>query len=360
MQCGTTVFAAFLMVVAAPPSCAIAQGLPDDFLIALERISLHCGGACPAYTVSIDAQSNVRYDGKMYVRVVGPATDRIPDSRVRALAASLDQIGFFKLRDRYTEFRNPDGTASLVDHYQQTFVTVRRNGESKRIEASQGVPPGLTELVRQIDEAARTQRWIRIDVPTLRQLAVDGHRPTADQRGDWLRLALAADEVDVIKALLDMGADSLALSGDSKTPPLMMVRSGAAARALIEAGADPLARMEHGATPLGGAVWQRPDVTEVLLKAGVPADLRIDLDGTTALIVAAANGNIGVVRLLLAAGADPRVRGRGATALEAALDARRSTVGQSAALREMFRQGFVEDFDAVIAALREALAAKPR
>jgi len=332
--------------------------VPDDFLITLERTWLHCGGQCPAYTVSIDAQGNVRYDGKMYVRVVGTASDRIPASRVRALAASIDQIGFFTLRDRYTEFRNPDGTRSLVDHYQQTFVAVRRNGESKRIEASQGVPPGLTELVRQIDEAARTQRWIRIDVPTLRQLVMDGHPPTADQRGDWLRVALSADEVDVIKALLDVGADSL--SGESRTPPLMMVRSGTAARALIDAGADPLLRVAHGATPLGMAAWQRPDVTEVLLKAGVPADLRIDLDGTTALIVAAGNGNIGVVRLLLAAGADPRVRGRNLTALEAALEAQRSAVGRSAAFRALLQPRFVEDFDGVIAALKEALAKRPR
>src|SRR5687767_15971775 len=86
--------------------------VPDDFLITLERTWLHCGGQCPAYTVSIDAQGNVRYDGKMYVRVVGTASERIPASRDLALAASLDQLGIVTLRDRHTELRNPDGTSS--------------------------------------------------------------------------------------------------------------------------------------------------------------------------------------------------------------------------------------------------------
>ena len=359
MRRGASVSTALFAILAIAASVP-AQDVPEDFLITLKRTWLHCGGECPAYVVSIDAEGSVRYDGDMYVRVIGPAGDRIPAARVRALAAAVDQIGFFKLNNRYTEFRNPDGTTSLVDHYQETFVTVRRNGESKRIEASQGVPPGLAELVRQVDEAARTQRWIRIDVATLRQLVSEGHPPTADQRREWLRLALSADEVDVIKVLLDMGADPHTLQGESMAPPLMAVRSGAAARALIDAGADPLVRMEHGATPIGSAAGKQPDLTEVLLRAGVPADLHVDLDGSTALIYAAGWGNVGVVRLLLAAGADPRVRGRGPTALEAARDGKRSAVGRSAAFRALLRPRFVEDFDGVIAALTEALAKKPR
>jgi hypothetical protein len=360
MRRGTTVFAAFLTIVTAAPSFALAQDVPDDFVITLERTIQSCDAECPAYVVTVDAQGNVTYDGKMYVRVLGPAIDRISVSRVRALAASVERIGFFKLNDRYAEIRNPDGSTSFVDHYHQSFVTVRRNGESKRIEASQGVPAGLTDLERQIDDTARTQRWIRIDVPTLRQLVAEGHPPTPDQRAEFLRLAIYADEADVVRALLEIGADPHALHDESNTPPLTIVRSGAAARAVIDAGADPLVRTPHGTTPIGWAASQQPDLTEALLKAGVPADLHIDRDGTTALISAAGHGNIGVVRLLLAAGADPRVRGRGPTALEAAQHGKEGAAKPPGGFSDRRRPPFVQDFDAVIAVLKQALAAKPR
>jgi hypothetical protein len=129
---------------------------------------------------------------------------------------------------------------------------------------------------------------------------------------------------------------------------------------VIDAGADPLVRTPHGTTPIGWAASQQPDLTEALLKAGVPVDLHIDRDGTTALISAAGHGNIGVVRLLLAAGADPRVRGRGPTALEAAQHGKEGAAKPPGGFSDRRRPPFVQDFDAVIAVLKQALAAKPR
>ena len=224
-------------------------------------------------------------------------------------------------------------------------------------------PPGVIELERQIEDTTRLRRWIRIDVPTLRQLVADGRPPSAEQQRELLRRALYSDEVDVVRALLETGADPHSQRTESGTPPLMIVRSAAAARALIEAGADPLARTEHGATALGAAVWDPPEVTDVLLKAGVPADFHIDLDNTTALIHAAAIGNVGVVRLLLAAGADPRRVARGRSALDSARRAKADAQKDKPLVgREVMgtQPRFVEDFDGVIAALEQALAKKRR
>jgi hypothetical protein len=126
--------------------------------------------------VSIDAHGAVTYDGERYVRVAGRATDRIPLDQVRALVATVERIGFFTLQDRYWQIRNSDGTSVTTSHRQTSLVTVRRNGESKRVEDSFGAP------------------------------------------SEYLKLAIYADEVDVIQALLEIGADPLILPGEAATP----------------------------------------------------------------------------------------------------------------------------------------------
>ena len=341
------------VAVSLSPSSAGGQAVPDDFIIKLERTS--CFGECPVYAVSIDAKGNVTYEGTKFVRVEGRQTDRVPVARVAALLETADRIRFFELNDRYRTIRNPDGTETMVTDLPTTVVTVTREGRSKRVEDYIGAPQSLKELEQQIDDAARTMRWIRLDEPTLRQLAKEGWSPSTEERAELLRKALQADEVDVVKGLIEIGADPNGTYHGTNTTPLMMVRSAAAARALLEAGAIPFARNENGITPLGWAVHLAPDVTEVLLKAGVQADQPADADGRTALWQAACGGNVGVVKLLLDAGADPSRRARDKSAVECA----RQSQADARSIRPLpidLKPPFVQDFDGVIALLEQALA----
>ena len=331
-----------------------AQTVPDDFLVTLERTA--CFGECHVYTVTIDARGNVAYEGRAFVRVTGKATDRVPVARVRELLDTIERIGFFKLGEQYREIRNPDGTLTIVTDLPTRFVTVTSEGRTKRVEDYVGAPAGLTQLEREIDAATNTRRWTRIDGPTLRQLAADGHLPPPRERDEMLSKALLYDDVDVIATLLDRGVDPNAPIGEGNFLPIVMLESAAAARALIAAGASVVARDERGESALGRAASRPPELAEVLLKAGAPADLQVDLDGSTALIWAASLGNIGVVRLLLAAGANPLHRARDSSALEAARKGRESERQRRFPSLEPGR--FVQDFDAVIAALEEALARK--
>jgi hypothetical protein len=125
-----------------------AQSIPDDFVIALERTA--CFGACPVYSVSIDAKGSVTYDGTRFVRVVGRQTERIAVSRVAALVETVDRIRFFELEDKYRQ---------LITDLPTTFVTVTRDGRTKRIEDYFGAPESLKELERAIDETARIAGW---------------------------------------------------------------------------------------------------------------------------------------------------------------------------------------------------------
>jgi hypothetical protein len=341
---------AVAVALAATSSEAIAQAVSDDFVIRLERTA--CFGTCPVYSVSIDASGNVEYDGKKFVRVEGRQTARIPVSRAARLLATAERIGFFELRDRYRTIRNPDGTETMVTDLPTAFVTVTRGGQSKQVEDYIGAPQGLKELEHEIDDLARTTRWVRIDEPTVRQLIRDGWAPSGAELTDLLRSALQYDEVPVVKALLEIGADPNIAFPDSNTPALIMVRSAAAVRALIDAGASPLAGTDGGGRLLRSAVYLPAEVTEVLLKVGVRAD-QPDTDGRTALWYAACSGNAGVVGLLLNAGADPNPRPGGVPAVQCAREA-----GESARSRRPFfgSKPFVQDFDGVIAALEQAQA----
>ena len=101
-----------LALVLAAQVAALAQEVPDDFTVTLQRTA--CFGRCHVYTVTIDARGNVTYEGRTFVRVTGTVTDTVPLTRVRALLAGVERIGFFRLRDDYRTIRNPDGSETVV------------------------------------------------------------------------------------------------------------------------------------------------------------------------------------------------------------------------------------------------------
>ncbi len=144
------------LVTALIAANGLAQSVPDDVLITLERTT--CFGTCPKYKVTIDAKGNVTFDGEKFVKAEGRQTDRIPVARVAELLATADRIKFFDLEDKYT---------ALVTDLPTTFVTITRGGRTKRIMDYYGAPGGLHQLEAQIDEAAGTKRWIGSGVPSI-------------------------------------------------------------------------------------------------------------------------------------------------------------------------------------------------
>jgi hypothetical protein len=337
------------MVVAAL-SCEKAQPKPQpppsDVVVKLERTP--CFGGCPVYTVSIDRGGNVTYEGKQAVRVKGRQVERIQASRVAALLETAERIGFFDFLDQYHSM--PD--------LPSTIVTIVRDGRSKRVVDYIGAPSELKDLEEQIDEIAGTKRWTRIDEPTLRRLVSEGPPPSVEELAEMLRKALQYDEVSVVKALIEVGADPNFSIRNTKTPPLMWARSAAAAQALLDAGATPFA---SDWTPLGHAVYLAPEVTEVLIKAGAPVDQPTDTDGRTALMQAACRGNAGVVALLVRAGADPTLRPVGmSSALECARREKENARSRPPSLGLERKAPYIEDFDRAIAVLEQALATRSR
>jgi ankyrin repeat protein len=177
-------------------------------------------------------------------------------------------------------------------------------------------------------------------------------KPERRPPGGMTALLFAARQgkVDAARALLDGGADVDQAGADNTSPLLIAVVNGhyELATMLVERGANPNVADANGRTPLYAAVdlrnvqWSQAPAPELpqathlamitrLLDAGADPSLKItgkvghrgsfdmrwsDLKGGTAFSRAAWNGDVEIMRLLLARGADPKVvTEKGETAL---------------------------------------------
>ena len=157
------------------PALAQPSAVPADTVIKLERTS--CFGACPVYSVTLDGTGAVTYDGVKYVHIVGRQADRVAISRIAAILEAAQRIGFFELRDHYRTIENPDGSRTIVTDLPTTIVTITSGGRTKRVEDYLGAPDALKELEQQIDDIARTRRWIRPEEHILSDSRPGGARP---------------------------------------------------------------------------------------------------------------------------------------------------------------------------------------
>ncbi|MGD9967643.1 MAG: DUF6438 domain-containing protein [Hyphomonadaceae bacterium] len=128
----------------------------DDIEITLSRGV--CFGFCPAYTVTINGDGQVRYQGRRFVNVVGERTATIARADVARLAQRFTDIGFFDLADTYR---------SEVTDLPTYSVTIVSGGRRKTVVdyggISAGMPRAVRELQEEIDRVAGTAQWVLRD-----------------------------------------------------------------------------------------------------------------------------------------------------------------------------------------------------
>ena len=131
------------------------SGPPEDLTdieITLERLG--CFGTCPIYSVTIDGNGTVTYDGTRFVKTLGMQTYQIPQDSVEKLVELVYQKNYFSLNERY-EARATDLPTIIT--------TVRVGNETKTVENYGGAgPERLSEVERAIDELSDSESlWMK-------------------------------------------------------------------------------------------------------------------------------------------------------------------------------------------------------
>ncbi len=172
----------------------------------------------------------------------------------------------------------------------------------------------LTPISAAVD-APVADAAMRQDIETVRGLIAQGADPDA-AHGDGmtaLHWAAQADDVGLVAALLDAGADVEARTRLGGHTPLHVAGRSAnegAVAALLEGGADPNAVTTTGATPLHFAAGSGASgAVAALLDRGADPDAREPVWGQTPLMFAAGRARTEAIAVLLARGADPELAG---------------------------------------------------
>lgn len=148
---------------AQPTPAPTSVSIPKDLLITLERGP--CMGRCPQYTVVISADGKVEFDGKSDTNVTGKASGKISENDLKGLVAAFEKINYFDLKERYTD----DACPEVATDMSSATTSLQLNGKQKTIfhyhgcetkDTHESYPPGLNLLENEIDEIAKTDRWV--------------------------------------------------------------------------------------------------------------------------------------------------------------------------------------------------------
>lgn len=204
-------------------------------------------------------------------------------------------------------------TADTADEYGETPVTLAAaNGDAGLVQRLLAAG-GNASAARWNGETTVMIAAGAGSLDAVRQLVLHGADVnTAEPRGGQTALMWAAAEGhrDVVAGLLEMGAKVNAASRTGFTPLVFAAVKDdiASVRTLLEAGANPDVALLSGAKPIIVAMqYRHTAVALTLLEAGADINVR-DRAGNTTLHLAAQVGDIDLVRALVAAGADPNAR----------------------------------------------------
>ncbi|MEJ0059984.1 MAG: DUF6438 domain-containing protein [Terricaulis sp.] len=114
-----------------------------------------CFGFCPDYSVTVQGDGTVIYQGRNFVRVTGEQRATAAPEDVASLFAMVERANFYALRDEYRANISdiPSFTVTVVDGARRKSV-LDYGGESV------GMPHAVRELQDAIDRVAGTQRWV--------------------------------------------------------------------------------------------------------------------------------------------------------------------------------------------------------
>lgn len=252
-----------------------------NFLIRLSRSG--CFGSCPAYAVTIHGDGTVSYEGRSYVSIDGKHTAHVSPGAVRQLLERFRDANFFSLRNEYRAGVTDNPTYCL-----ELVIGARKKIITDYVGEWVGMPATVTELEEAVDQTADSARWVTASSQTLEAMRDASISPSSNQANKILHRAVIYGKADAVRGLLAAGVPTT-----GERTPKGVIEMWTPAGSLLE----DVAYYNDSST-------SRTELIATLLE--IPAVRTNQPDLQRALGKAAAEGQVEIARMLIAAGADPQ------------------------------------------------------
>ena len=238
-----------------------------------------CLGTCPAYSVTVSTEGIV-FDGGFNATAAGKHTDRADPVAVRKLARQFIDSDFYSMDAQYVA-----GVTDCPTYVLSISIDGHRKEVMDYVGEWVGMPAVVSELEENVDEIARTERWIEGKEGLVAALKAEKFSFATFSAQVMLKEAASRGEVATMKEFLAAGV------------PLRPL-------------AAPKPKEKYSAIPFEHVGWLNAasrhfEAIQVFIDAGASRADQEDKD--LALAGAAESGDVSAVRTLIRYGANPNV-----------------------------------------------------
>jgi hypothetical protein len=135
----------------------------EDIHIRLERTP--CQGTCPTYTIDIDGNGQVTYEGIRWVATLGRHTWQVPPEDVVDLVHDFLDAHFFEAAPEYGANGSLPAAADIVARAPGARLTLNLGAKSHTVFLSGNYPEELALLPMNVDDAAQVAGRGRTQAP---------------------------------------------------------------------------------------------------------------------------------------------------------------------------------------------------
>jgi Domain of unknown function (DUF6438) len=121
----------------------------------------------PVYSLSIDRNGNIEYNGIRNVETLGKVVSKISPEDLKRVLREFNDVYFFSFKDSYEII---SGQSSLKQEHQQTSISLTLGSNYKNVKYLEGayrVPPTLKFLVKTIEGITKVDKLTGQDNGTM-------------------------------------------------------------------------------------------------------------------------------------------------------------------------------------------------
>jgi hypothetical protein len=122
--------------------------VPSDFKLRMERKPCH--GTCPVYTLTLDAEGQVTFQGQRNTELKGTHSKTLPAKQVRLVQELIQTANIHQFKNAYDD--------STVADLPTRILAYQAEGRKKKVVARAGVPPDFNQLFRKLEEVIDLER----------------------------------------------------------------------------------------------------------------------------------------------------------------------------------------------------------